>query len=867
MGSGFTDFVEDVGSTVVDVATNPTRIIDIAAAPMNMGLDLLGKAGLDPFEELGIPRPSEIATTIVDTSLEGMREFVNDPAGSLDSAFSKDGLITRFVEENVPAGGYFTAIAHAAAGNEDHAAVAMLKGAATAMETGFSVGGAFVGGPMGAAAGGALGAGARNLFEGGMRDLVPPDMQDRFEETDWENLAGDVVMGGAMGGRRGRSSAARVKKAAAKEGIEELTEDQLKDAMARDLLKRAFTKSLVTDAARDAGEATLAEHGIDLEDVDAGDMLELVTRQRFEDRKAAEFEIVEVEGSGKLTFDTYYDENLGEFFMRDGVVVWSKEEAEALEMQAKVQEKGFGSITDYREEMTRSYEKMAEIEAERGTPMDEWVLRDNEILGDFAVHDGKIYWGVSSQEDGAAIVRDEIAVERGYENADAFREDVIESWRMSHEGDLEAGRETGEAHVRSDEVLGDYVVKNGRIAWGVTSETEAEPILRDMAAQERGYDDAAAFRADLVESYRMSREYETESGATEDSWFLRDNDAVGPFMVVNGEVIFGVKEPDHVAQILELRGVAQQPEPETAPTDETPETDVEMKPAVMPDESVMDDTAAPPTDGAGDAPPTDGAGDAPPAEGAVDPTMAALLAELQAMRAEMAEMRAEMAELEAELVERDAADARDEDGSAGEPADPMAEDDAHDMGGAEAMDPAGAGDADDPELDDSVIDPAAVDDMDDWDDLPAAPPHSADEAEHPEDGPVVPDEHAVADSGEAPMTDAPMDPMSDTPMDPLSDPIADPLAATLDDPAAPANTFGEPSDPTAPAQSDGFIDIVPADTSSFDPDASWESSLPEEVPVEANEEDLAFQSGEQVEDFGTLDFGAEDPGMHDDHNL
>ena len=43
--------------------------------------------------------------------------------------------------------------------------------------------------------------------------------------------------------------------------------------------------------------------------------------------------------------------------------------------------------------------------------------------------------------------------------------------------------------------------------------------------------------------------------------------------------------------------------------------------------------------------------------------------------------------------------------------------------------------------------------------------------------------------------------------------------------------------------------------------------MPEEVPVEANEEDLAFQSGEQVEDFGTLDFGAEDPGMHDDNNL
>lgn len=827
----------DVVETTVQVVQDPSKIVDIVTpanianlimAPIAPGLTLLDAAGIDPFDELGIPNPIDLATDVIEMGINVGVDFVQDPGGTIEDAFSKDGYFTRFVEENVPGGGYVTAIAHAAAGNDDHAVAALLKGGATGMETLLTVGGGLVGGPAGAAAGGALGAGARNLFEGAMHDLVPDEMQDRFRETDFASLATDMAFGAAFG-VTGVQTSSRLTKAAAKEGINEVSEDVIKNAIARDLLKQTFTTTLAGDAGLDLVKATFQQ---DQPEPSPTEVLELVTQQRFEDRMATQHAQAGGYESGSPTFDAYYDENLGAFWMRDGVVVWDEAEATALEMRTRVEEKGFETIAEYRDEMTNSYKLAAQYEAEAGTPMAEFVVRDNEILGDFVVHDGEILWGASSEEEAKSVLADNLAVERGYDNADAFRQNVVDSWRMSHEYDVENGSASGEAIFRSDDVLGDYVIKEGRVVFGATTEEEAAPLLRDQMAQENGYESAEAYQAELAESYRQVHDFEAEFGGSDGGFVLRDNPVSGPFMVVNGEVVWGVTTEEEAERIVAER-FTDAFDPDAFDPDAEFETgggyivDEPDDPGAVPFESLIDIEEAPEADTPDpDTEPTttDGsdAASEPAAADLESETIAALLEELRAVRSELAELRAEVEDLDDERTADD--------------------DDTTD-------DAAAGGDDVDPALIDIVEDPeSSDDDDDDWDELP-----SEASTEAATDTPVIDEdlvEYAPDESGETPMNPA----LITIEDDPLGMDMPD-AAEGFPDPTYVEETTA-PDDVFTPA-------VMPEDQN----DPAWGTTPSEEYVAEANEEDLAFAAGEQVEDYGTIDFGAESGDMHDDNDL
>jgi hypothetical protein len=153
------------------------------------------------------------AQTIRQAKIEGsVDRWTADAAKQVKEGFSKDGAITSFVENYVPGGGFVTAIAHAAAGNEDYAQMAAVKGVssgirATAAVAG-TVGGALIGGPGGAVLGGALGGAAGEAmvgaWEGGMRGVLEPSVRGKVDRFSWEsygtNVAAGAVVGGATGG-------------------------------------------------------------------------------------------------------------------------------------------------------------------------------------------------------------------------------------------------------------------------------------------------------------------------------------------------------------------------------------------------------------------------------------------------------------------------------------------------------------------------------------------------------------------------------------------------------------------------------------------------------------------------------------------
>lgn len=123
-----------------------------------------------------------------------MATAANATGDWIEQGVTKDGAITNFVQDYVPAGGFVTAIAHAAAGNEEYAQYAAVKGVSTTVVTAAAVAGS-LGGPAGAILAGGLAGAAVSAWEGGMKTVLDPSVQGKLDDLSVEN----VLISGAIG--------------------------------------------------------------------------------------------------------------------------------------------------------------------------------------------------------------------------------------------------------------------------------------------------------------------------------------------------------------------------------------------------------------------------------------------------------------------------------------------------------------------------------------------------------------------------------------------------------------------------------------------------------------------------------------------
>ncbi len=175
MGWGFFD-------DVVSVVSAPVTFVSEVAVE---AVEAVGEATIDAAEAVG--------EATIDAA-----EAVGDAAvvagEGLDSAFSKDGLMTKLIEENVPGAGLVTAGIHAAAGNEEYAQLAAIRGVGTGISFAAGAVGS-LGGPVGGVAGSVLGDMGQTVWESQMRGLVDPKLRDELQELS----AGSLAMAGVTG--------------------------------------------------------------------------------------------------------------------------------------------------------------------------------------------------------------------------------------------------------------------------------------------------------------------------------------------------------------------------------------------------------------------------------------------------------------------------------------------------------------------------------------------------------------------------------------------------------------------------------------------------------------------------------------------
>jgi hypothetical protein len=171
-------WIKKAAKSVASVVTAPVKFVaEVVAEPLiekvGEGLAAVGK---------GI---AKVTATVVDKV-----------------GLGKDGILTQFVQNWVPGGGFVTAAFHAASGHEDYAQYAAVKGLSTSVNAGISAVGA-LGGPAGMVLAGGLGSLSENLIEGGMKGLLKPSVKDKLDDLSWEGAVtsmGIGAAGGALGG-------------------------------------------------------------------------------------------------------------------------------------------------------------------------------------------------------------------------------------------------------------------------------------------------------------------------------------------------------------------------------------------------------------------------------------------------------------------------------------------------------------------------------------------------------------------------------------------------------------------------------------------------------------------------------------------
>ncbi|MEO0493216.1 MAG: hypothetical protein AAF081_07360, partial [Actinomycetota bacterium] len=651
------DTAEDVGDAVVD-----------AAETYADAWEHIGKETLDFIEDdIGIP--------------------VTDIAEGIADGFSKEGWMTTFMEDYMPAGGLITAGIHMAAGNEDYAQMAALKGAVTALEATTTAIGSAAGGPLGAAAGAAIGNGLGTVFETALREELPESVQHLIPPKTWDQAVAEMGTSAAAGAAfSGLGSLNLVSKAkwavkgigkdagevaamkAAKEAVEETMGQMAKTAITKKVLKKGLEVG-AEDAARDMGLPIAERRGSP--PTEAWDQFEVYEQQLQVQLLVQQRAVMVLEGATPEQllevdreivsagaravraedppndsgfWEQRYHEELGPYWERAGVIVWNEEQqaeahadldleildvtleeyrdtwiearwarepgahpewtlmedyiggtymvkngdvvwdvtdpAEAQEQWVlqEVREKGFATVEEYRESIQSSWVTAHQYQVEAGTASGEWEMgRSADLVGPYMVKDGQVVWGASTPAEAEAMLPDQLATEKGFADAEALRAELVESWRLSHKYEVENGTDTGEWQVGGQsEVVGPYMIKDGVVVFGAENEAQAEAGLPLAIAQSKGFNSIEEFKANLEESWRMSHEYDVESGRETGEWQVGGQaDVVGPYMIKDGEVVYGARNAEEAEAILNGEPI---PVEEPTPDDEETPADDDMSP-------------------------------------------------------------------------------------------------------------------------------------------------------------------------------------------------------------------------------------------------------------------------------------------------
>ena len=112
---------------------------------------------------------------VIGSGAELLGKGVVQAGKAIAPGFSKDGVITNFVQDHLPGGGLVTAAVHMAAGNRAYAEYAAVKGTSSAVAFATKTA---LGGPAGAILAGGLGAVAGHLTEGAFKALMKPTVKD-----------------------------------------------------------------------------------------------------------------------------------------------------------------------------------------------------------------------------------------------------------------------------------------------------------------------------------------------------------------------------------------------------------------------------------------------------------------------------------------------------------------------------------------------------------------------------------------------------------------------------------------------------------------------------------------------------------------
>ncbi len=184
----------------------------------------------------------------VDQAAVDSGEWMVGAADAIDHSFDKDGWMTEFVQDNVPLGGFVTAIVHSAAGHNDYAELAAVKGLSTTVEFAVSTAATFVAGPI---AGGAISGFVGPFIKGGIAEfgrtyLVDDHLKAELPAWDFEDVAISAVVGAGIGAAAG--AAGDYLKGVAHQGgwIDDVAEKAIYTNAAGDVIEEGSDSALIS---------------------------------------------------------------------------------------------------------------------------------------------------------------------------------------------------------------------------------------------------------------------------------------------------------------------------------------------------------------------------------------------------------------------------------------------------------------------------------------------------------------------------------------------------------------------------------------------------------------------------------------------
>jgi hypothetical protein len=554
------DAATEAANAVADAATEAAEWTEQAAEDIGDGLEDLGELYVEGFKAMG---------------------------EELDDAFSKEGWMTTFMEDYFPAGGLITAGVHAAAGNEAHAQAAAVKGLVTALEASASIAGTMALGPAGGILGAGIGNGLGQLIEISLKEELPESVHHLFPPKSIEGSLmemGSAMLGGAIGAGAGKAggAAGRAWSNAGKSAGEIAAREAAKEAVETTTTRLVLTavgKKMAFSTLKPHTEAGLDEAGIPVNQrrlsLQEEHQLDVGESQALSAALASRRHLAQIEGANPEElrdydqqiftamiktnglqngsedlgqFDTYQHENLGEYYMRDGVIVWKAEEIAEANKDIELDRVGMT------EEEVEKYieDQWQQRFSDYGAEHPDWEVVNDPILGDYMVKEGKVVFGTTDPAAAQVKYATDAAQDRGCASVEEYKAQLINSWQVTHQYAEEAGAATGEWEVGDQsDIVGSYMIKDGQVVFGATTPEEADVMLPNQLAKEQGYDDVDAMREELERDWRLANECNKEYGYDVDGWQAGgQSDIVGPHMIKDGVVVWGATTPEEAEAIM-----------------------------------------------------------------------------------------------------------------------------------------------------------------------------------------------------------------------------------------------------------------------------------------------------------------------------